>query len=414
MHYKFKYPKLFDGVEHTDFTRLSGKLVIYGAGFQGLLTAFLLKKQGINVICFADIDEKKQGTIYYGLPVISPQELKEKYSDKTVIVTPYGLENVWTYLKNDLCLNNLVTPFSLFLDFDSKEFDKLSELPKWYHSDTIELNIEKFLIKCVNILTDKKIYNLEISVTEKCSLKCKNCMSFMPCYEKPFDFEYEDVLSDVLKMVGSRQLHIFNIEGGEPFMWKPLADLVNELCKLNNIMRIVTITNGTIIPDDKLLEALSNPKVAVRISDYGKFSKIDALIKEFSKRNIKYWVQLQVWNELSAYSIDENDSETMNRIVTSCCKLQPSGSAYSMGGKLYLCPSQANLDRLGIFKSEEESYIDLRVPDTETMQKKIDRFLEMRPVAELCRHCDGRGFTNKEVPPAEQLAPGEKLVVSFE
>ena len=104
----------------------------------------------------------------------------------------------------------------------------------------------------------------------------------------------------------------------------------------------------------------------------------------------------------------------MNRIVTSCCKLQPSGSAYSMGGKLYLCPSQANLDRLGIFKSEEESYIDLRVPDTETMQKKIDRFLEMRPVAELCRHCDGRGFTNKEVPPAEQLAPGEKLVVSFE
>ncbi|MBP5605904.1 MAG: 4Fe-4S cluster-binding domain-containing protein [Ruminiclostridium sp.] len=414
MHYIFKYPELFDGVERTDFRDLNGDIVIYGAGFQGLLTAFLLKKQNIDVICFADVDKRKQGTLYYGLPVISPEEMTEKYRDKTVIVTPYSLENVWEHLKNDLHLKNLVTPFSLFLDFYTDGFDKLPEIPEWYHPDTVNFNIERFLIKCVNVLTDHEIFCYELSVTERCSLRCRNCVSLMPCYEKPVDFNYNDLLNDILKLIENRTIYILIIEGGEPFLWKPLAEFLTELCKHSNIMRIYPITNGTIIPDKNLLKALSDPKITVRISDYGTYSKTDKLVSLFRENRIDYWLQLQIWNELSAYTLKEHNKEEMEKVILSCCKLQFTGGVYIKNGRLYICPNQGNLDELGIFKAEEGSFVDLRKENSKELQEEIDRFLRNRPVGALCRHCNGRGFTNKEVPPAEQLKPGEKINVRFE
>ena len=87
MKYKYTNPEFFDGVPRPDFESLSGNLVIYGAGFQGLLTAYLLDQQGIKVLCFGDQDIKKQGTTYYGLPVYSPEEMKQKYPDAVPIVT---------------------------------------------------------------------------------------------------------------------------------------------------------------------------------------------------------------------------------------------------------------------------------------------------------------------------------------
>ena len=76
MHYQFEHPELFEGVPKPDFAAMNGNLVIYGAGFQGLLAAHLLNQQGIKVLCFGDRNVKKQGTTYYGLPVYSPEEMK--------------------------------------------------------------------------------------------------------------------------------------------------------------------------------------------------------------------------------------------------------------------------------------------------------------------------------------------------
>ena len=79
MHYKYAHPELFEQVSKTDFKEYDGNIVIYGAGFQGLLAAFLLKKMGVKVNCFADQDEKKREKPYFGLPVRSPEEMGEKY-----------------------------------------------------------------------------------------------------------------------------------------------------------------------------------------------------------------------------------------------------------------------------------------------------------------------------------------------
>lgn len=413
MHYQYRYPEFFNGVPHPDFETLSGNLVIYGAGFQGLLAAYLLDKQGIKVLCFGDQDVRKQGTTYYGLPVYSPEEMKQRYPDAVPIVTPYNLLPAFTYVKNDLEYSNAVTPFSLFLEFDSSGFDDLPEIPAWYHPESLNYTIDIFHLKCIELLTNHRLFATDISVTEVCNLRCKNCTSLMPCYQNPKHFEYEDILRDTYKLLHGRMFHHIFIEGGEPFLWEPLPKLIRELSKAHELMNLIIITNGTVFPSSELLCALKNPKVFVRISDYGRISKKEQLIKLLGQNNINYLLTLQKWYEPSAFTKKPKSNAEFIEVVNSCCKLQGQGAEYVMDGKLFRCPIQANMHRLGIFPSKDTDYVDLRGDDGPELQEKITVFFTQMHIPAICRHCNGRGYTGIEVPPAEQLPPGEKILVQF-
>ncbi len=415
MHYKYAYPRFFDGVPRPDFEALNGNLVIYGAGFQGLLAAYLLKKQGVNVLCFGDQNIKKQGTTYYGLPVYAPEEMKRRYPEAVPIVTPNNLRPAYEYVKNELGYENAVTPFSLFLEFDSSGFDNLPELPEWYHPDSLDYTINMFLKQCVNLLTDHPLISIDLSVSEICNLRCKSCTSLMPCYQQPKAFSYEDVLHDIMTVLNGRLTHHILVEGGEPFLWKPLPRLLRELCKLPNLLNIFPVTNGTVIPNDKLLSALRHPKISVRISDYGTISKKDQLIPVLKNNHIKYIVQLQKWFELCTFHQQPQSGKALFDAVSDCCKLGGNGAQYAIDGLLFRCPIQAHLHRLGIFKSDEKDYIDLRCED-EGLQDRISDYVNVQKMPEmvkLCRHCNGRGFSGVEVPPAQQLAPNEKITIKF-
>lgn len=416
MHYKYHSPELFEGVPKPDFAATNGNLVIYGAGFQGLLAAYLLNQQGIHVLCFGDRNVKKQGTTYYGLPVYSPEEMKQRYPDAVPIVTPFNLRPAYEYVKNELRYVNAVTPFSLFLEFDSSGFSDLPEIPDWYHDEFLDFQVNTFLKQCVNLLTNHPMISIDLSVSEICNLRCKNCTSLMPCYQHPKNFSYEDVLHDIMTVLDGRLTHHILIEGGEPFLWKPLPKLLRALCELPNLLNIFPVTNGTVIPNDELLHALRHPKISVRISDYGAISKKDQLIPVLQKNHIKYIVQLQKWYELCTFSRQPQSGKDLYETVADCCKLGGNGAQYAIDGLLFRCPIQAHLHRLGIFKSDDKDFIDLRCAD-KSLQGRISDYTNVQKMPEivrLCRHCNGRGYTGVEVSPAEQLAPGEQIQVRFE
>lgn len=416
MYYKYAHLELFEGIPRPDFGAMSGNLVIYGAGFQGLLAAFLLKQQGIKVLCFGDRDVKKQGTIYYGLPVYSPEEMKRRYPGAIPIVTPYNLRPAYEYVQNKLGYENVVTPFSLLLEFDSDGFDALPELPEWYHPESVDYTINVFLKQCVNLLTNHPMISVDFSVSEVCNLRCKNCTSLMPCYQPPKTFSYENVLHDIMTVLDGRLTHHILVEGGEPFLWKPLPKLLRELCKLPNLLNIFPVTNGTVIPNDELLSALRHPKISVRISDYGEISKKEQLIPVLKNNHIKYTVQLQKWFELCIFHQKPQSGKALFETVADCCKLGGNGGQYVMDGLLFRCPIQANLHRLGLFKSDAKDYINLRSADKD-LQDRISAYVDVQKMPEivkLCRYCNGRGFSGVEVPPAQQLAPGEQIQIRFE
>lgn len=415
MHYKYRYEHFFDGIERTDFTKLSGNICIYGAGFQGLLAAHLLDKQGIKVLCFCDMDEKKQGTSYYNLPVYAPEKMKEMYPEATVIVTPYSLAPAYRYVKEGLGYRSVVTPFSLFLEFDFDEFNQLSELPGWYQPGSGDYHIDLFLRACHNVLSEEKLYSADISVTEACNLRCRDCQSLMPCYEKPKSPTLEEMIYYVETITKGRVFHHFNVEGGEAFVWKYLPEFIDYLDSMKNLLNIYLYTNGTIIPNEKLLKALKKEKVLVRISYYEGYTKTDELVKLFTEHGIRHTVVLQKWYEFASLSKNERTSAEVKRVVDTCCKTQPEGNGgpYFISGKLFYCPIQGNLHNLGFFTSPEKDYIDLTHKDAENLDDKIFDLLNKKSFPELCKYCYGRGYCGKEVPPAVQLKPGEKIDVIF-
>ena len=415
MHYKYKHSHFFDDVPRTNFKELSGNICIYGAGFQGLLAAFLLKKQNVDVLCFCDQDVKKQETVYYNLPVYSPKKMKELYPDATVIVTPYSLAPAYQYVKEKLGYNSIVTPYSLFLEFDTDEFDVLPELPEWYQPGSADYHIDLFLRVCINVITDYTIYSADISVTEVCNLRCRDCQSLMPCYKNPKSPSLEDMIYCVDTITKNRTFNHFNIEGGEAFVWKHLPDFLEYLCSLPNLLNVYLYTNGTIIPNKRLLNALKNDKLMVRISNYKNYTKTDELVNLFKQYGINHRVVLQKWYRFTDLLKEEQSEEETKRVVATCCKTQPcgNGGVYFIDGKVFYCPIQANLHNLGIFTSPEKDYVDLMNTNDINLQEKLVDILEKKRYPELCKHRKGRAYCGNEVPPAVQLKKGESIEVKF-
>ena len=74
------------------------------------------------------------------------------------------------------------------------------------------------------VINDKlNIKTIDIQVTERCSLKCKDCSNLMQYYKKPQDSELGLLLKSIEKiMVAVDSLEEFRVLGGDPFMNKNL------------------------------------------------------------------------------------------------------------------------------------------------------------------------------------------------
>jgi len=67
-------------------------LVLYGAGKKSVKDIEDMRNNGIYPICFCDKDSTKQGNIYMGLPVLNIEQIKEKYGEFDIFVTPQSKE----------------------------------------------------------------------------------------------------------------------------------------------------------------------------------------------------------------------------------------------------------------------------------------------------------------------------------
>ena len=93
----YKVPLRYDDIDRQNLSELavliaSRPVILYGAGYFGKDLNDFLKSSNINVLCFCDKSEEKQGRPYCGLPVISPLALKN-YLDIAVIVVAVSKHN---------------------------------------------------------------------------------------------------------------------------------------------------------------------------------------------------------------------------------------------------------------------------------------------------------------------------------
>lgn len=128
-------------------------------------------------------------------------------------------------------------------------------------------------------------------ITTKCTLNCKNCNSMMPKYtekthSKPIKFEvFKKDLDTLLQAVD--YINVFVLVGGEPMLAHDLPQIIKYAISKKQIKHILLATNCTILPSEKLLKAMKNPKFSVQISDYSHVKNIknDVQVKydEFKK-----------------------------------------------------------------------------------------------------------------------------------
>lgn len=250
------------------------------------------------------------------------------------------------------------------------------------------------------------IPRLEIAITSRCSLKCRNCVSLMQFYDKPCDVDTDLNILSLRKILNSvDQVNQLKILGGEPFMHKDLYKIINEASNHSSVKKIMVVTNGTIVPKgEDLLHSLSNDKVVVRISYYGEVSRNVEAIKEVcTDNNIECSAKFEreLWQfPGNPYKRNKNTKDLKRQY--SRCSASLCNSL--LGGKLHHCSRSSNGMNMGVIPDEPEDYFDIMqdISRSEVRKEIIHFTYNDKGYITACDYCDMATNETYDVIPGEQ------------
>lgn len=113
---------------------------------------------------------------------------------------------------------------------------------------------------------------IEIALTTRCSLRCRDCSNLMQFYDHPQDVDFDTNCKSVDNVLSAvDKIDRFILLGGEPFLYSRLSDILEKVIDAGNkVNRVWIYSNGTILPqEEKLISLMKNPKVTLFISNYG-------------------------------------------------------------------------------------------------------------------------------------------------
>lgn len=372
------------------------KILIYGAGIYGEIALRGLEILGLNADFF--VDKGHAGEEYLGIPVIHPDELNSKRSEVIIIASLNYFGEILEYLKN-IGLNQYYDMEDLMhLDF---EHVGLSE----YALEEVQ-HFEKYQITIENYQRNAMIINhCEIVVTEKCTLRCRDCANLMQYYKKPESFDMKEIIRAFDRFLETIDILCeLRILGGEPFICKDLEILLKRYIQCEKVKRITIYTNSTIIPDQSIINVLKNRKLAVHLSNYGPCSKhVDKLKKIFAENKIIYFVHTyEKWRDFGNLEKRNYSKEHAVQLYQTCF----SGKCYTFyRGKFYLCPRAAHGERLGIFQNQQNEYIDFSDKNmmVDTKRKELKQLITTTKTLTACEYCNGESTYSKEIDAAVQI-----------
>ena len=387
-------------------------VVVFGAGRAGWYIMKVLDAYGVPIAAFCDNDPNKQ-TSYGSYPVRSPQDIAQEFADARVLLGVFRPDSAATI---QMQLENL--------NFTSVHFDMDAFLYTFFvkvAGRKCDGNIlaRSIYILFLNYQEDATHYgstkdNFFVSpfvtsvITQKCSLRCRDCAQLIPYYEKPVSFSVESVVEDIRRYAKAFDVvPEISLHGGEPFLYPDLQRLCREVAAIPNIIFISFITNGTILPSDKTLRQLSACGADVHQSGgYGALSRHqDALIEAFRRHSIYsdilYCSTTEMWTQAPPYvrhsrSAVDND-EIYRRCMSSnvCCQI--------MNGELHRCPLSMHGMHQGLFPKDEKDFVLLRQEDgnADLIAESIRNFICRNTALTVCDYCSPEGGTL--VAPAIQL-----------
>ncbi len=370
---------------------------LFGTGNFGQVVLHCVKNAGINVDAFIDLNEKNVGKKIGGLPVI---DIKEVEKDSKIIIA--SNRNNYSYLHSLLVKYGLTNfqdcdEFLSNIDFETLEVD--------WSKERIESEIKTHLSRASNIKSGNKklvVNSIDVVVTEKCSLKCKDCSNLMQYYEKPKNAEVEELSKDLFLILNSvDQVNELRFIGGEPLLVKSIYEFIENTSNFKNFNELVVFTNGTIIPSDEKMRMMSDPRIRFQISDYGiSLSKrVKNLIQALSKFKIRYVVdRVTTWQNCATIEPKERTPEQNLSVFANCCV----NDAFTLlHGRLYGCPFSAHAENLQAIPHAAGDSFELE-DRSEGETREGFKKLMSKVFYQACKYCNGRDYTVSTVDAAVQ------------
>jgi len=239
-----------------------------------------------------------------------------------------------------------------------------------------------------------------IIATTRCTLKCDKCLGHIPDMKSHVDIPASDLVSDLQSLFACVD-YIYNIvlSGGEAFLHPGLDEIIRACAESGKISDISVQSNGTVIPDMKVLTALREAGATVKISRYPEtlqpdVEKLKQLLRE---SGIRYTHQSGTfWNDMGGFG---QWQEGAARRRFSVCPQQLCHSFVK--GKFFLCCKSAVLLEEGVVPDCEEDYIDVRATGSAAFEGQLRKLFKTRTLV-ACSYCLGNTYNSSRVPVAVQ------------
>lgn len=375
-------------------------VMVFGNGMLGKAVVDLLLDMKVKIINICDNNPQITGKKYKGIEIINPTQIKDKNISMIVAVYEY-LEEITSQL-NSMGIYD-VLPY--YCCFRGQMVDR-----EFYWNNDASIQDAMYLQK-KNLQSHKEnfiaIDSLDIAITEKCSLKCKNCANLIQYYQKPQNEDFNKAALAMQRMFQCVDLiGRVSILGGEPLVSRDVSKYVEACSRYDNIVNILVVTNGTIVPNDELISAIKkDERCILSVSDYGALSAYkEDIINLSEEKKFKIAISRRavgIWRELGKIEyVNLSDNDTREKF--SQCMTKKFLSIKD--GKLFVCPFVANAYALKAIAKEDVDYIDLLDESItlDVLREKICEFIK-RDVRNECKYCIEKGKKAKLIPAAQQV-----------
>ena len=286
--------------------------------------------------------------------------------------------NIYKYLKNNI--------------YVLKEDNTFNEVCCFLYAKLNRLFLHKVFINYI-----------EVPITTKCSLRCKECSNLIQFYDCGEFLDADNIVRDVKKFCNSVEgIDTLRILGGEPLLHPELEKIIIGILKNKNINNIQIVTNGTMLFKKEVLSKIRNRRVSVDISNYGSNSrKHSELVNQLKMNNIKFIIHKQLnWTRQSDCTFRKRSEKDLNDIMKNC-KMD---CISLFKGKIHLCPRSAHGEDLNLFITKKTDVVNIANEGKKgIICKKIFKLLNNKTIT-ACNYCDV--FRYQEL---EECEPGEQV-----
>ena len=373
-------------------------VILYGAAMYGELAFNALCALKIPVFAFCD--RVQAGRTFLDKPVLSPEQLRAYPDAHVLICATKGFSGIMHYLES-LSWGKYYDIAGLLPHI---EYEKL---PSYCRALPYRDLIEKYQFYLPTEKMDQARLDLSfvaLSITERCTLKCKKCSVLAPYYRHPCDDPFEEICNPFQRFLSCvDSIAELQIGGGEPLMHKELARILAWGLEQEKVKEISIFTNSTILPDESLSKVLLNPKIKLLLDDYGALSrKLPDIVRMCDERGIRYLIQkFERWDDLGDYS-DKHETDEQAAEKFRYCSF---GNVISfLKGRLYRCTTAARIADLQLVPDDPSDYVDFTgEKDPVVWKMQIHHLLYEKNFHIGCRLCNGISTYRLGIPVAEQL-----------